>query len=236
MGDRGGFWDNRTVMTVHPTDLTTTAATAVVDLGAIMHNVRLLKEHAGSAQVMAVVKADGYGHGAAQVARAALAAGAAELGVATLDEALAVRRDGVTAPLLAWLHPPGTDFAPALSADVALGVSSVRQLGEVLDAVDRTGRTAELTVKVDTGLNRNGVSAGEFPALLDALRRATAADAIRLRGIMSHLACGDDPDSPVNDVQAQRFSEFLAQARAAGVEFEVAHLCNSPAAMGWSKP
>ena len=218
-------------MTVHPTDLTTTAATAVVDLGAIAHNVRLLKEHAGSAQVMAVVKADGYGHGAAQVARAALAAGAAELGVATLDEALAVRRDGVTAPVLAWLHPPGTDFAPALSADVALGVSSVRQLGEVLDAVDRTGRTAELTVKVDTGLNRNGVSAGEFPALLDALRRATAADAIRLRGIMSHLACGDDPDSPVNDVQAQRFSEFLAQARAAGVEFEVAHLCNSPAAM-----
>jgi len=231
MKDRGGFWDNRRVMTVHPTDLTTTAATAVVDLGAIAHNVRLLKEHAGSAQVMAVVKADGYGHGAAQVARAALAAGAAELGVATLDEALAVRRDGVTAPVLAWLHPPGTDFAPALSADVALGVSSVRQLGEVLDAVDRTGRTAELTVKVDTGLNRNGVSAGEFPALLDALRRAAAADAIRLRGIMSHLACGDDPDSPVNDVQAQRFSELRAQARAAGVEFEVAHLCNSPAAM-----
>ncbi len=231
MKDRGGFWDNRRVMTVHPTDLTTTAATAVVDLDAIAHNVRLLQEHAGSAQVMAVVKADGYGHGAAQVARAALAAGAAELGVATLDEALAVRRDGVTAPVLAWLHAPGTDFAPALSADVALGVSSVRQLGEVLDAVDRTGRTAELTVKVDTGLNRNGVSAGEFPALLDALRRAAAADAIRLRGIMSHLACGDDPDSPVNDVQAQRFSELRAQARAAGVEFEVAHLCNSPAAM-----
>ena len=83
--------------------------------------MRLLREHAGSAQVMAVVKADGYGHGATQVARAALAAGAAELGVATLDEALAMRRDGVTAPLLAWLHAPGTDFAPALAADVQLG-------------------------------------------------------------------------------------------------------------------
>ena len=71
--------------------------------------------------VMAVVKADGYGHGAVQVARAALAAGAAELGVATLDEALALRRDGITAPVLSWLHPPGTDFAPALLADVELG-------------------------------------------------------------------------------------------------------------------
>ena len=81
---------------------------------------------------MAVVKADGYGHGATPVGRAALAAGAAELGVATIDEALALRRDGITAPVLAWLHPPGTDFAPALQADVELAISSVRQLGEVL--------------------------------------------------------------------------------------------------------
>jgi alanine racemase len=218
-------------MTVHPTDLTTSAAQAVIDLDAIAHNVRLLKERAGSAQVMAVVKADGYGHGAVQVGQAALAAGASELGVATLDEALAVRAGGVAAPLLCWLHAPGTDFAPALAADVQLGVSSVRQLGEVLDAVHRTGRTAVVTVKVDTGLNRNGVGAPEFPALLTALRQAVADDAIRLRGIMSHLACGDDPGSPVNDVQAQRFLEFRAQARDAGVEFEVAHLCNSPAAM-----
>ena len=227
----GGLWDNRNQMTVHPTDLTSSAAQAVIDLGAIAHNVRLLKEHAGSAQVMAVVKADGYGHGATQVGRAALAAGASELGVATLDEALAVRAGGITAPLLCWLHAPGTDFAPALAADVQLGVSSVRQLGEVLDAVHRTGRTAVVTVKVDTGLHRNGVGPAEFPDLLAALGRAAADDAIRLRGIMSHLACGDTPDSPVNDLQAQRFSDFRAQARAAGVEFEMAHLCNSPAAM-----
>ncbi|MBJ7337282.1 alanine racemase [Mycolicibacterium sp.] len=209
----------------------TAAAKAVVDLGAIAHNIRLLKERAGSAEVMAVVKADGYGHGAAQVGRTALAAGAAELGVATLEEALAVRRDGVTAPLLCWLHPPGTDFAPALAADVQLGVSSVRQLGEVVDAVHRTGTTAVVTVKVDTGLNRNGVGPAEFPDLLDSLRRAVADDAVRVRGIMSHLACGDDPTSVVNDQQAQRFSAMRSQARDAGVEFEVAHLCNSPAAM-----
>lgn len=218
-------------MTTHPTDLSTPAAHAVVDLDAVAHNVRLLRERAGSAQVMAVVKADGYGHGAAQVGRAALVAGAAELGVATVDEALALRRDGVTAPVLAWLHAPGIDFAPALTADIELGVSSARQLGEILDAVHRTGRQAVLTVKVDTGLNRNGAGPAEFGDLLDALRRAVADDAIRLRGIMSHLACADVPDSPVNDVQNQRFSEFRAQAAAAGVTFDVAHLCNSPAAL-----
>lgn len=218
-------------MTTDATDLGTSAAQAVVDLEAIAHNVRLLKQRAGAAEVMAVVKADGYGHGAAQVGRAALAAGAAELGVATLDEALALRRDGVTAPVLAWLHAPGTDFAPALAADVQLGVNSVRQLAEVVDAAHRTARTAVVTVKVDTGLNRNGVGTAEFPALLDALRRAVTDESIKVRGIMSHLACGDDPASPVNDLQAQRFSEFRAAARAAGVEFEIAHLCNSPAAL-----
>ena len=220
-------------MTMQTTQLPTSnpAAQAVVDLDAIQHNVRLLREHAGSAQVMVVLKADGYGHGATQVARAALAAGAAELGVATLDEALAIRRDGVTAPLLAWLHAPGTDFAPALTADVQLAVSSARQLRDLLDAVARTGRTATVTVKVDSGLSRNGASSAEFAAMLPVLARARADDAVRLRGIMSHLACGDDPDSPVNDLQAQRFSEFRVQARDAGVEFEIAHLCNSPAAM-----
>ena len=220
-------------MTMQTTQLTTSdpAAQAVVDLDAIAHNVRLLREHAGSAQVMVVVKADGYGHGATEVAGAALAAGATELGVATLDEALALRRDGVTAPLLAWLHAPGADFAAALTADVQVAVSSGRQLDALLDAATRTGRSATVTVKVDTGLSRNGASGPEFAAMLPVLARAQADDAIRLRGIMSHLACGDEPESPVNDMQAQRFSEFRAQAHDAGVAFEIAHLCNSPAAM-----
>jgi alanine racemase len=209
----------------------TAAAEAVVDLDAIAHNVRLLCEHAGSAQVMAVVKADGYGHGATQVGRAALAAGAAELGVATIDEALALRRDGIASPVLAWLHVPGTDFGPALEADVQVAVSSVRQLGEVLDAVERTGRTANVTVKVDTGLNRNGVSAVEYPEVLSVLRRAQADGTIRLRGIMSHLVHGDDPENPLNDLQAKRLTDMAAHARDQDVRFEIAHLCNSPAAM-----
>jgi alanine racemase len=206
-------------------------AEAVVDLGAVQHNVRLLREHAGRAQVMAVVKADGYGHGATQVARAALAAGAAELGVATVGEALALRADGITAPVLAWLHPPGIDFGPALLAGVEVAVSSVRQLDELLGAVRRTGKTATVTVKVDTGLNRNGVASAQFPSLLAALRQAVAEDAVRPRGLMSHMVFADQPDNPINDVQAQRFTDMLTQARNEGVRFEVAHLANSSATM-----
>jgi alanine racemase len=221
-------------MTMKTTELTltpTAAAEAVVDLDAIAHNVRLLREHAGSAQVMAVVKADGYGHGAAQVGRAALAAGAAELGVATIDEGLALRSDGISSPVLAWLHPPGVDFGPALHADLQIAVSSLRQLGELLDAVERTGRTATVTVKVDTGLSRNGVSAAEYPEMLPVLRRAQADGALRLRGIMSHLVHGDDPANQFNDLQAQRLTAMVAQAKEQSVSYEIVHLCNSPAAM-----
>lgn len=220
---------------MHTTELTTPATTAspraVVDLDAIAHNVRLLRELAGSAEVMAVVKADGYGHGATEVGRAAVAAGAAELGVATVDEALALRRDGVTAPVLAWLHPPGVDFAPAVAADVQLGVSSVRQLHDVLDAVERTGRPATVTVKADTGLSRNGISPADYPAIIAALKRAQADGGIRSRGLMSHLVHGDDPDNPLNSVQAQRLTDMRAYAAEQSVRFEVVHLSNSPAAM-----
>ncbi|MGF2946451.1 alanine racemase [Mycobacterium sp. Lab-001] len=219
-------------MAVTPTSLTPgVLAEAVVDLGAIEHNVRVLREHAGHGQVMAVVKADGYGHGATRVARAALTSGAAELGVATVDEALALRADGIAAPVLAWLHPPGIDFGPALLADIQIAISSPRQLGELLDAARRTGQTATVTVKADTGLNRNGVLPAQFPSLLDALRRAVAEGAVRARGLMSHLVHADQPDSPFNDVQARRFAELLATVRDQGMRFEVAHLSNSSATM-----
>lgn len=207
------------------------APTALVDLDAIAHNVATLADYAGTAAVMAVVKADGYGHGATPVARAALAAGAAELGVATLDEALALRRGGITAPVLAWLHTPHTDFGPALEADVQVAVSSRREVDDVVAAVGRTGHTATVTVKADTGLNRNGVSESDFPAVLTALLRARAADAVRVRGIMSHLVHGDEPDHPLNDLQAHRLTEMVATARDEGLGFEVVHLSNSPAVL-----
>ncbi|ETZ57274.1 alanine racemase [Mycobacterium avium MAV_120809_2495] len=182
------------------------------------------------AQVMAVVKptatATGRADGACRAGRRA-----AELGVATVDEALALRAAGISAPVLAWLHPPGIDFRPALLAGVQIGLSSQRQLDELLTAVRDTGRTATVTVKVDTGLNRNGVPPAQYPSMLTALRRAVAEEAIVPRGLMSHMVYADQPANPVNDVQAQRFTDMLAQAREQGVRFEVAHLSNSSATM-----
>ncbi|CAN7259774.1 alanine racemase [Mycolicibacterium frederiksbergense] len=217
---------------MHPTDLTAPPGpTAEVDLGAIAHNVRVLRERAGAAAVMAVVKADGYGHGATPVARTALAAGAAEVGVATVGEALSLRRDGITAPVLAWLHPPGTDFSPALAADVQIAVSSAQQLDDLVDAARRTGVTAVATLKVDTGLSRNGVAAADLPKVLVGLAHAVAEGTVHARGIMSHLACGDDPGNPMNDRQAARLQQMRELAREYDVDFEIAHLSNSPAAM-----
>lgn len=208
-----------------------TTPTAFVDLGAIEHNIRTLREYAGSAQIMAVVKADGYGHGAVEVARAALRAGAAELGVVTVGEALALREAGITAPVLAWMHPLGTDFAAALAAGVQLGVSSQRQLGEVVEAARRAGVTASVTVKADTGLSRNGVTDDDFDDLVGALARAQAEESVRVRGLMSHLAHGDEPGHPTNDLQAKRLRDMVERARRTGVRFEKVHLANSPAAL-----
>lgn len=206
-------------------------AEAVVDLGAIAHNVRVLRERAGPAGVMAVVKADGYGHGAVATARAALAAGAAELGVATVDEALELRTAGITAPVLSWLHTTDENFAAALTADVQVGVSSPRHLDAVLAATRATGRTAVVSLKVDTGLNRNGVSAAELDDTLVALATARAAGSVHLRGVFSHLARADQPTHPVVDVQAARLREVLGTAARHGLVPEVVHLANSAATL-----
>ncbi|MBY0291367.1 MAG: alanine racemase [Mycobacteriaceae bacterium] len=218
-------------MTMQTTRTTHVAPEAVIDLDAVAHNVGVLRDHAGAAQVMAVVKADGYGHGATQTGRAALAGGAAELGVATVEEAIRLRRDGITAPVLAWLHPPGTDFGPALEADVQIAVSSLRQIGELRDAAERTGRSAKVTVKVDTGLNRNGAGPDEYSAMIPALKRVLAEDAFTLRGLMSHLVHGDVPDHPLNDIQAGRLKDMVDQARSEGLRYEVVHLSNSPSTL-----
>src|SRR4051794_13087447 len=105
---------------------------------------------------MAVVKADGYGHGAVPVAEAALAAGASWLGVCTIEEALDLRAAGLSAPILSWLHLPGDDFAAAVAADVDLSVASRAHLAAVLAGARQAQRVARLHLKVDTGLTRNG--------------------------------------------------------------------------------
>src|SRR5450759_2089759 len=114
-------------------------ARATVDLDAISRNVEVLRKHAGSAAVMAVVKADAYGHGLVPCARAAIGGGASWLGVAQLSEAMALRDNGIHTPLLSWLHVPGSDFAAAVAADIDLSVSALWSLAEIADAARGLG-------------------------------------------------------------------------------------------------
>ncbi|MFB7878072.1 alanine racemase [Nocardia sp. NPDC056064] len=203
----------------------------VIDLDAIAHNVRVLREYARGAAVMVVVKADGYNHGAVAVARAALGAGAAELGVTTVAEALVLRDAGITAPILCWLNTIDADFGAAITADVEIGVSSLTQLRAVERAARTVGRTGIVSLKVDTGLNRNGVSAVEYPQVLAALRTMVEQGTLRLRGIFSHLAHADEPGHPMIDEQRERFVTALAQAKEQGLEPEQAHIANSAATL-----
>lgn len=204
---------------------------AVVDLAAVAHNVRVLREHAGGAAMMAVVKADGYNHGAVPIARTVLAAGAAELGVTTLAEALELRNAGIDAPILSWLNTVDADFAPAIAAGIELGISSPRHLAAVVAAARKIGTTAEVTLKVDTGLNRNGVSRTEWSPTLADLGRAQAEGSVRLRGIFSHLAHADEPHHAVIDSQRERLIGAVDDAKRHGLTPEVVHLSNSAATL-----
>jgi len=204
---------------------------AVVDLGAIRDNVAALATHAGSAAVMAVVKADGYGHGLLPSARAAVRGGATWLGVAHLGEAMELRAAGLTVPVLSWLHVPGTDFAAAIAADVDLSVSALWALEEVAAGARVLGRTARIHLKVDTGLGRNGAFGDDWPVLVDAARRLEAEGAVRVVGVWSHFVYADAPAHPTVRLQQERFVEAVAQAERAGCRLEVRHLANSAATL-----
>ena len=208
-------------------------AEAVIDLAAVTANTRALLTRAREARpdvaLMAVVKAEGYGHGAAACARAALDGGASWLGVATPGEAVALRAAGLQAPLLAWLWVPGDDLSAALAADVQLGVSGTVQLDAVLAAAGDT--RPRVHVKVDTGLGRNGVGPAELAGLVAALAAAQRAGRVEVVGLMSHLASADVPGDPSVAEQTALFREAEAAFAAAGLLPPVRHLSNTAATL-----
>ncbi|MCU1572826.1 MAG: alanine racemase [Micrococcaceae bacterium] len=200
---------------------------ADIDLEAIRANVRQLRKVSYPAKVMAVVKADAYGHGMVPVARAALEAGAAWLGVAHISEALQLRQAGIDAPVLAWLHTPGSDFDGALEAGVDIGVSGW-ELDYVVAAARRQQRPARIHLKIDTGLGRNGSTAELWDGLVAEALQCQDEGLLRVVGIFSHLAVADEPHRPETDEQLQRFREAVAVAEDAGADLEVRHLANTP--------
>ncbi|HEX3335975.1 MAG TPA: alanine racemase [Jatrophihabitans sp.] len=205
---------------------------AVIDLTAIRANVAAMK--AGTpAELMAVVKADGYGHGLVPSARAALAGGATWLGTAIVDEALALRAAGITAPLLSWLWTPdeSATVARALAADIDISVSSQWQLDAVTAAARAAGRTARVHLKIDTGLSRNGCYVADWPELVIAAAKAQATGEATVVGVWSHFAYADEPGHPTIGKQIAAFRDALEVAARAGVEPQLRHLANSAAAL-----
>jgi alanine racemase len=206
---------------------------ARVDLGAIRDNVRTLAARAtGGAAVMAVVKADGYGHGLVPSARAAVQGGAAWLGVAFLEEALAVRAAGIEVPMLAWLTTPGEDLTPAVAAGVDLGVYSLAELAAAQSAARAAGVTARVQLKADTGLSRGGAGPADWPGLCEAAAGAEADGSVTVTGVWSHYAFADGgADHPVNSRQTAVFREALEVVQRAGLHPEVRHIANSAATL-----
>ncbi len=204
-------------------------AEAVVDLAAVADNIAALHSRLSpGAEMMAVVKADGYGHGMSAVARRAVASGVAALGVATLDEGVALSSAGLGVPIVAWLWPPGQDPGHALAAGVQIGVSSLDHLAAVLGAASPR---PQIHLKIDTGLGRNGVTMAEFDTLLRASAAAEVDGRVQIVGLMSHLASADIPGDPSVGEQTSAFTHACRTATALGIRPRWRHLANTAATM-----
>jgi alanine racemase len=202
---------------------------ARVDLDTITGNVAALRERMTGSQLMAVVKANGYGHGMIPAARAALAGGASWLGVADLAEAVGLRRAGFTVPVLCLMAFGEPEEAIASGVDLTAG--SARFVATIEAAAARAGRPARLHLKADTGLSRGGATREDWPALIDAALDAQARGPVRVVGLWSHFACADLPGHPSVAAQLAAFTEAVEQAEKAGVTPEVRHLANTAAAL-----
>jgi alanine racemase len=164
-------------------------------------------------------------------ARAALAGGATWLGVATLDEGLELRRAGIGAPILSWLHAPGLPLHQGVEADVDISAGSLRLLGELVRAAHRAGRTARVHLKLDTGLSRGGATPAEWPALLEAAAKAQADGEIDVIGVWSHFVYADEPGHATIDHQLAVFADGLAVAERFGISPRYRHIANSAATL-----
>jgi len=202
---------------------------ALVDLGAITANVAALREHVRGSQVMAVVKADGYGHGMIPAARAALIGGASWLGVADATEAVTLRRTGIAVPLLCLMA--FGDPLEAIRQRVDLTAGSAAYAATIAGAADRAGVRARLQLKADTGLGRGGATRAEWPALVDAALDAQARGLARVTGLWSHFACADIPGHPSIAAQLEAFLDACAYAEKAGLTPQVRHIANTAAAL-----
>jgi len=205
-----------------------------IDLNNVAHNLDTMRKLVNSSgkqvKVMGVVKADAYGHGMLQVARKIEAEGVDYIGVADLAEAQTLRLAGIKTRILAWLHDPQDDFVSAIKHEIDVAVSSNEQLLRLKKAAKLAGVPAQIHIKVDTGLSRNGVTIDELEDLLTETKAAVSEGLVQTVGIFSHLSSTGVKEDLV---QIERFEQALELATKLGVQFELRHLTASDGTLSY---
>ena len=204
-------------------------ASAEVNLSAIADNLKFIKGKT-DAQVLAVVKADAYGHGLIQVGKASADSGADWLGTALLEEGIALRKSGIKIPIISWLTPLGEDFKTAIDLDIDLSISSIELLSEVVTAGKSVKKIPRVHIEVDTGMSRGGVG-DDWQIFLDHLIKASKSNEINVVGIWSHFARADEPDEKMNTEQLGIFEDRIKSLATAGISPEFIHIANSAASL-----
>ena len=202
-------------------------ASVEINLSAITQNFKSIKSRT-TADVLAVVKADAFGHGLIPVSKALEEAGADWFGTALLEEAINLRKAGILKPIISWLTPLGEDFKSAIDLDIDLGIPSIDLLDEVIKTASLTGKTARIHLEIDTGMSRGGVLS-EWDQLIKSVLAGVNLKQLKVIGIWSHFARADEPDELMNQEQLSLFEEKVNQAKAAGIDAQFIHIANSAA-------
>jgi alanine racemase len=204
---------------------------AVIDLDAIQANVAALRRHVGAAQVMAVVKSDGYGAGMLASARASVAGGATWLGVVHLADGITLRKAGFTVPVLSLFGSPDAPHAEAIRQEIDLTAGTAALVDQIALAAEGAGKPARLHLEADTGMSRGGATFADWPGLVHAALAAEAAGRVQVVGLWTHFACADIPGHPSIGRQLTAFRDAIAIAERAGARPEVRHMANTPATL-----
>ena len=214
------------------TQLTYRDTWAEVSLNAIKYNTKQFKDFIGdTVHLMAVVKADGYGHGAIQVANAAIQAGADYLAVALIDEAIELREAGITHPILVLGYTPNRSIQDALKYDIELTIFTLESLDEVISQSIQLHKTGCIHLKVDTGMSRIGVQSKE--EALTIAKRAKESPYVILKGLFTHFANADSEDPSYTYLQYERFTSVISYLEQHSITIPLKHCCNSAATMNF---
>jgi alanine racemase len=208
-------------------------ARAEISASAIAHNVRAIKSVVGDSLFCAVVKANGYGHGAELAAKAALVGGADMLAVAIIDEGIELRASGITAPILLLAEVPPDTIAAALEHSLTLTVGSIEGAAAAVTNAEALGGRHRVHVKLDTGMHRMGVAPDEVDDVIDVLVQSPAID---LEGIYTHFSVADGSsaeDRAFTREQISRFDDVLVALAQRGIEPRIVHAANSAGALGY---